>query len=101
MLLPRGALPLNIFEGRYRAMAEDAIKGKRVIGMVQPRVHEGDTQEPPVYDIGCAGRLTAFQELEDGRYIITNRGRLAITAAVIGDLPRVPPQHIDPTTPRR
>ena len=42
-----------------------------------------------------------WRQIADGRYIITNRGRLAITAAVIGDLPRVPPQHIDPTTPRR
>jgi Lon protease-like protein len=74
LLLPRGALPLNIFEPRYRAMVEDAIKGKRVIGMVQPRAHEAGTREPPVYDIGCAGRLTAFQELEDGRYIITLTG---------------------------
>jgi Lon protease-like protein len=74
LLLPRGALPLNIFEPRYRAMVEDAIKGRRVIGMVQPRVHEAETAEPPVYDIGCAGRLTAFQELEDGRYIITLTG---------------------------
>ena len=74
LLLPRGALPLNIYEARYRSMVEDTIKGKRVIGMVQPRVHEGEAQEPPVYDIGCAGRLTAFQELEDGRYIITLTG---------------------------
>ena len=74
LLLPRGALPLNIFEPRYRAMVEDAIKGKRVIGMVQPKVPESESAEPPVYDIGCAGRLTAFQELEDGRYIITLTG---------------------------
>ncbi len=74
LLLPRGALPLNIFEPRYRAMIEDALKGERVIGMVQPRIHESEAQEPPVYDIGCAGRLTAFQELEDGRYIITLTG---------------------------
>lgn len=74
LLLPRGALPLNIFEARYRAMIEDALKGKRVIGMVQPRVHESEDREPPVYDIGCAGRLTAFQELEDGRYIVTLTG---------------------------
>jgi Lon protease-like protein len=74
LLLPRGALPLNIFEPRYRAMVEDAIKGKRVIGMVQPRAPESEAHEPPVYDIGCAGRLTAFQELEDGRYIITLTG---------------------------
>ncbi|MGE0665165.1 MAG: LON peptidase substrate-binding domain-containing protein [Sphingomonadales bacterium] len=74
LLLPRGALPLNIFEPRYRAMVEDVIRGKRVIGMVQPKVHESETAEPPVYDIGCAGRLTAFQELEDGRYIITLTG---------------------------
>jgi Lon protease-like protein len=74
LLLPRGALPLNIFEARYRAMVEDALKGKRVIGMVQPRGPESEAREPPVYDIGCAGRLTAFQELEDGRYIITLTG---------------------------
>lgn len=74
LLLPRGALPLNIFETRYRDMIDDALRGDRVIGMVQPVDPEANDAEPKVYDIGCAGRLTAFQEVEDGRYIITLTG---------------------------
>jgi len=74
LLLPRGTLPLNIFEPRYCAMVEDAIRGDRAIGMVQPLNPDASESEPAVYKIGCAGRLTAYQELEDGRYIITLTG---------------------------
>jgi Lon protease-like protein len=72
--LPRGKLPLNIFEPRYLAMTEDALKGDRLIGMVQP-VEEGAAgDQPPVFPVGCAGRITQFAETEDGRFLITLSG---------------------------
>lgn len=72
LLLPRGQLPLNIFEPRYLAMVDDALRsGDRLIGMIQPK--EG-ADPPPLYDIGCAGKITTFQETGDGRYIIALRG---------------------------
>ena len=75
LLLPRGQLPLNIFEPRYLAMTRDAMIGDRLIGMVQP-IAPGGAREPApaVYDTGCAGRITAFQESDDGRYLITLSG---------------------------
>ncbi len=73
LLLPRGRLPLHIFEPRYLAMIDDCLKtSTRLIGMVQPR----ETREGPprLHAIGCAGRLTQFSETEDGRYMITLSG---------------------------
>lgn len=74
LLLPRGRLPLHIFEPRYLTMLTDCMKtGHRLIGMVQPRgVPEGAA--PKLHAIGCAGRLTGFSETEDGRYMITLSG---------------------------
>ena len=80
LLLPRGRLPLNIFEPRYLAMTRDALAGERLIGMVQPSEPQDDNRgrgggtSPPVYPIGCAGRLTAFSETDDGRFLITLTG---------------------------
>lgn len=72
LLLPRSDLPLNIFEPRYLAMLRDVMGRDRIIGMVQPRNDAGAT--PPVHDIGCAGRVTAFAETDDGRFLITLHG---------------------------
>jgi Lon protease-like protein len=75
LLLPRAELPLNIFEPRYLQMIEDAIHGERVIGMIQPNEPEEDaTKNPPLYPIGCAGRLTNFGETGDGRYQVVLTG---------------------------
>ena len=81
LLLPRARLPLNIFEPRYLAMLEDTLKTPhRLIGMLQPvAVPDGQVQaagKPPgrLHRIGCAGRVTALQETEDGRYLITLSG---------------------------
>jgi Lon protease-like protein len=79
LLLPRGRLPLNIFEPRYLAMTRDALGGERLIGMVQPNEPQqdnrgGGTLNPPVYPTGCAGRITAFAETDDGRYLLTLTG---------------------------
>ena len=72
LLLPRGQMPLNIFEPRYLAMIDDALKGHRMIGMVQPNADEdGPASAPRLYPVGCAGRLTQLAETGDGRYLIT------------------------------
>lgn len=68
LLLPRSQLPLNIFEKRYLAMIEDALKGDRLIGMIQNR----DNGE--LYNTGGAGRITGFSETADGRFLITLTG---------------------------
>src|SRR5215472_17376962 len=75
LLLPRGRLPLNIFEPRYLAMTRDALAGDRLIGMVQPSdPNVSLAGNPPVYPAGCAGRITSFSEADDGRYLITLTG---------------------------
>jgi len=73
LLLPRARLPLHIFEPRYLAMLDDCLKTQtRLIGMIQP--YEGRDGKSCLHKIGCAGRLTAFSETEDGRYMITLSG---------------------------
>lgn len=72
LLLPRRRLPLNIFEPRYLAMVDDAMRHTRVIGMVQPST--ADTRRPPLYPVGCLGRLTSWSETGDGRFLITLNG---------------------------
>jgi Lon protease-like protein len=76
LLLPRGQMPLNIFEPRYLAMIDDALRsGHRLIGMIQPdTAHPGSEQKPNLYKIGCAGRITQFAETGDGRYVIQITG---------------------------
>lgn len=81
LLLPRARLPLNIFEPRYLAMVEDAIRTPdRIIGMIQPRPskagEEPDPVRPRIYQIGCAGRIASFSETDDGRYLISLTGLL-------------------------
>jgi Lon protease-like protein len=75
LLLPRARLPLNIFEPRYLAMLDDTLKTPhRLIGMIQPVVVPEGQTGGRLHHIGCAGRVTAFQETEDGRYLITLSG---------------------------
>ncbi len=75
LLLPHGALPLNIFEPRYLNMVDDAMAGDRMIGMVQTLgAAAGDPARPRLSPVGCAGRITAFAETPDGRYLITLTG---------------------------
>jgi uncharacterized protein len=75
LLLPRGQMPLNIFEPRYLAMVDDALRdGHRLIGMIQPDVAHGQTDKPRLYTIGCAGRITQLAESGDGRYLIELTG---------------------------
>jgi Lon protease-like protein len=72
ILLPRGQLPLNIFEPRYLNMVDDAMAGERIIGLVQPA--GGSPSLPGLSSVGCAGRITSFAETSDGRYLITLTG---------------------------
>ncbi len=72
LLLPRGQLPLNIFEPRYLNMVDDAMAGDRIIGMIQPA--GGPRRLPSLSPVGCAGRITSFAETSDGRYLITLTG---------------------------
>src|SRR5215469_1686302 len=74
LLLPRGRLPLNVFEPRYLAMTQHALGHGRLIGMIQPQEGAGDAGDPPVYRTGCAGRIVEFAETPDGRYLITLKG---------------------------
>ncbi len=72
LLLPHAQLPLNIFEPRYLDMVNDALRTDRLIGMVQTHDADGAAR---LYGIGCAGRITSFDETEDGRYLITLTGQ--------------------------
>ncbi|HWT61896.1 MAG TPA: LON peptidase substrate-binding domain-containing protein [Ochrobactrum sp.] len=85
LLLPGAQLPLNIFEPRYLEMVEDALAGKRIIGMIQPRIEEGhededdsdrfdETARPELSQVGCLGRITTYAETGDGRILITLQG---------------------------
>jgi uncharacterized protein len=76
LLLPRGQMPLNIFEPRYLAMIDDALRdGHRLIGMIQPDPgHGGSADKPALYRIGCVGRITQLAESGDGRYLLELTG---------------------------
>jgi uncharacterized protein len=73
LLFPRGQMPLNIFEPRYLNMIDDALAGNRLIGMIQPD-GSGDPEKPGLSRVGCVGKMTAFAETDDGRYLITLTG---------------------------
>ena len=77
LLLPRGELPLNIFEPRYLAMVDDSLRdGHRLIGMIQPDVTHSpkDAEKPVLFHVGCVGRITQLAETGDGRYILELTG---------------------------
>ena len=86
LLLPRGRLPLNIFEPRYLAMVDDALGAGRMLGMIQSDTRKPATGNGPgLFRVGCLGRLSAFSETDDGRYLITLTGVVRFT--VIDELP--------------
>ena len=70
LLLPRGQMPLNIFEPRYLAMFDAALAADRLIGMIQPLPDSQDRTAPALCNVGCLGRITRFAETGDGRYFI-------------------------------
>ena len=91
LLLPRGQLPLNVFEPRYLAMVDDALRTHRMFGMIQPEVVDSASERPtpPLFKVGCAGRISQFAESGDGRYIITLTGisRFALVEEVVAMTP--------------
>ena len=100
VLLPRGVMPLNIFEPRYLAMVRDAMAGSKLIGMIQPRlIADADADDddgiarrrPDLFDVGCAGRITEFRETGDGRMVIALTGVARFAVA----------RELDVTTPYR
>ena len=101
LLLPGGRLPLGIFEPRYLAMIADALGGDRLIGMVQPKAPDKATRagsvgdRDAIYDVGCAGRISEFQEVPDGRFLIALTGfrrfRIAAELPLLKGYRRVSP----------
>ena len=93
LLLPRGHLPLNIFEPRYLQMFDDALGRGRLIGIVQPRDDRPEiaAKGPALCDVGCLGRITSFSETDDGRMIVSLTGLARFRVA----------QELDVTTPYR
>src|SRR4029077_1994925 len=91
LLLPRGQMPLNIFEPRYLTMVDDALRsGLRLIGMIQPDpAHPGPEDKPNLYKVGCVGRITQLAETGDGRYLLhlTGIARLRLAEARAADAP--------------
>lgn len=90
LLLPRAEMPLNIFEPRYLAMIDHALGHDRVIGMIQPGHGDAASEESAgLCHVGCAGRITAFAETGDGRYLITLTGvtRFDIVEEIASDRP--------------
>lgn len=73
LLLPRGQLPLNVFEPRYLNMVDDVMGAERCIGIIQA-LPGGDRTRPSLAAVGCLGRVTSFAETSDGRYILTLTG---------------------------
>ncbi len=74
ILMPRGVLALNVFEPRYLNMVDDALAGDRLIAMIQPAIGDEDNPTPELSDVGTVGRITGFNETDDGRYLITLTG---------------------------
>lgn len=81
LLLPRGRLPLNIFEPRYRAMVDDALGVGRMIGVIQQRAQQDEGDAPLLYQTGCAGKIMTFSETEKGNYLISLQGMCRFTIA--------------------
>jgi len=73
IFFPRTTVPLNIFEPRYIQMVNECMKSNRIIGMIQPK-KTGKLKSPDLHEVGCAGKITSFNETDDGRYIIILNG---------------------------
>jgi Lon protease-like protein len=87
LLLPRGTLPLNIFEPRYLAMTRAALAApQRIIGMIQPLPNAASGNRPAVFRTGCGGRLTEFSETRDGRYLISLAGLIRFDVRREGEM---------------
>ena len=67
IIFPETAVPLNIFEPRYIQMINDSMKSNRMIGMIQPK--KNSKNRPDLYNVGCLGKITSFNETKDGKYL--------------------------------
>ena len=77
IIFPKTSVPLNIFEPRYIEMINDSMRTNKLIGMVQPKekvLKNSEIKNPNLYQIGCAGRVTAFSETNDNRYELILKG---------------------------
>lgn len=99
ILLPRSTVPLNIFEPRYLNMIDDVLSGDRVLGILQPMGNRADEgiespagKNAELHRVGCAGRITSYQELDDGRYVITLTGIMRFE--VIGEAVTANPYRV-------
>ena len=73
IIFPKTTVPINIFEPRYLQMIEDSMKSNRMIGIIQPK-KTGKLKKPDLYNVGCLGKITSFNETDDGRYLIILNG---------------------------
>jgi len=87
IIFPNTSVPLNIFEPRYIKMIDDCMKNDRIIGMIQPK--KTKKKVPDLYSVGCAGKITSFNETDDGRYLIVIHGisRFKIINEIINNKP--------------
>ena len=73
IIFPNTNVPLNIFEPRYIQMVDDAMRNNKIIGMVQPK-KSGNPDKPDLFEVGCSGKITSYNETDDGRYLIVLNG---------------------------
>jgi len=88
IIFPKTTVPLNIFEPRYIDMINDSMKSNKLIGMIQPKIQKKQNNTvPELHQIGCMGKITVFQETDDGRYLIELKGiiRFEITKEVLSN----------------
>ena len=74
IIFPKTTVPLNIFEPRYLDMVNDAMKSNKLIGMIQPKTSNDQSDIPSLHEVGCLGKITTFRETEDGRILIELKG---------------------------
>ena len=75
IMFPHTTVPLNIFEPRYIDMINDSMKNEKLIGMIQPNYKDNrNNSNPELYEIGCLGKITSFQETENGNFLIELKG---------------------------
>ena len=74
IIFPKTTVPLNIFEPRYIDMINDSMQSDKLIGMIQPKNSMDKNNNPELYEVGCAGKITSFNETNDGRFLIELKG---------------------------
>lgn len=105
ILLPGMVLPLHVFEPRYRALVSDVLSRDRLIGIVQPRDPRSarEMESPPLFDVGCIGRIVDVEVLDGGKYNIalegTTRFRVAEELEVSTPFRQVAAVRVDETDP--